>query len=145
MRYFRQLVMMLMISVAVMISIGGSGFRPAAAAEDYKDIFVKAALNESCDPVQRLTVDAVGSFPFENNIYKFLGQGTLDFQQKPFLVGKGMFNASFTTGSFKLEFKVPFCLEQSKIDNIDCLTAYWCFEGKWYKKKVPMPKGDNAR
>jgi hypothetical protein len=139
MRYSRQLVMILMISVAAMISIGGN-VSAAEAVEDYKEIFIKAALNDPGDSIQHLTVDTTGSLTVANKTYNFSGQGIFDFQQKPFVVGTGMVNTSVNTDSLQLEFKLPFCLEGSTIENISCLTAYWSFEGKWYKKKFPMLK-----
>lgn len=134
MRYWLRLIVLLMVGAVAMAGFPGSAVAAYLAPEEYKEYVIKALAGEP-KAIQHLTVDATAFVPLPNQMVNAAVQGTFDIQAKP-VAGKGEFKASFSTQSTKHEIQVPLYLEQAG----DYLDVYFQFEGKWFKKKAPVPK-----
>lgn len=136
MGYLRQFIVIMLVGLAAAAGLGGSVAAAAAlGAEEYKEFVVRASLSEPKEPVQHVSVDAAGSVALQNQPINIAAQCAFDLQRKPVLA-KGIFKLIFKTQSTTNELQLPFYMEEKP----DHLMVYWFIDGKWTKKKIPVPK-----
>lgn len=129
MRYLRQFIIMLILSMLFIGGIDGSVTTAAARTKDYKDIVVRASRNLFNEPMQHVALDVTGSAIVKNQIMAIAVQGIFDGQQKP-LVAKGIIKVIVNTPSMRHEQRMPFYLEQTA----ERMITYYCnINGEWKK------------